>query len=388
MADDTTKNDFDKLLKNTRVPLPVPSEEGYIHACDKKYCFNATGNIMLVTTDQDTAKIEKQVRDVFNEVSVFFAGMTKAISEIKNPDFKNNNLLDEYYNLYHYDAIRQIIDRSGLFVQVNQTAVSHNVTSGGATFSKELLQGLLGLAVGPAGAVELEAFANTMISNVSKEGLKLGFKSETAHKEVGNIIFVCEYLLGMPLVTAIVLHIDSNKIKEHVEVGPCIKVDFESFNIEMHKDSYMFVLPKYIKKYAPDLMSGEFDPTYLKFVSSLKRSGGGLDTAFVSVNKTGETTPITSFEKGLNYDVLIRNLDESQKERINLKLGTSGLFDIDSVSPPADGGDTTTIKVKTKAAFKKPITEIQLALEIKDANGRVHESYTSDQAYSFTGDGN
>ena len=47
----------------------------------KGFVFNETGNIMMATTDMDSAEIEQSVRDVFAEVSVFFGAMTKALDQ-------------------------------------------------------------------------------------------------------------------------------------------------------------------------------------------------------------------------------------------------------------------------------------------------------------------
>ena len=47
----------------------------------KGFVFNETGNIMMATTDLTSDTIEQSVRDVFAEVSVFFAAMTKALEK-------------------------------------------------------------------------------------------------------------------------------------------------------------------------------------------------------------------------------------------------------------------------------------------------------------------
>ena len=89
----------------------------------KGFVFNETGNIMMATTDMTNTTIEKEVRDVFAEVSVFFGAMTKALDK-------------EGKSLYDYDALQKIIDSSGCFVHVNEEDVNHKSNSWGATFSK------------------------------------------------------------------------------------------------------------------------------------------------------------------------------------------------------------------------------------------------------------
>jgi len=209
----------------------------------KGFVFNETGNIMMATTDMTNTTIEKEVRDVFAEVSVFFGAMTKALDK-------------EGKSLYDYDALQKIIDSSGCFVHVNEEDVNHKSNSWGATFSKELLEGVLGLATGVGGL----AFAKAMVSSVGKEGLNIsGDKSHTS-KKASNIIFVCEYLLGMPVISAIVCTFDTEQNSQALSIGPCIKEHSTSTELTIHKDTYMFVTPSFIKQYSGDLLDGMNDP--------------------------------------------------------------------------------------------------------------------------------
>jgi hypothetical protein len=237
----------------------------------KGFVFNETGNIMMSTTDLTTQEIEKEVRDVFAEVSVFFAAMTKALEKnaaedmkgeetvmVKNADGTKHNQVKSYnYSLYDYAEIKKIIDNSGCFVQVNEEDVNHSTQSYGATFSKELLEAVLGLATGTG---EL-AFAKAMVSSVGKAGLKISARTNTDETRVANIIFVCEYLLGMPVVSAIVITADSKQDAFHVGT-PCVSVDHVHTDLTIHKDTYMFVTPKFIKRYSGDLISGINDPEF------------------------------------------------------------------------------------------------------------------------------
>jgi hypothetical protein len=211
----------------------------------KGFVFNETGNIMMATTDMTNSTIEKEVRDVFAEVSVFFGAMTKALDK-------------EGKSLYDYDALQKIIDESGCFVHVNEEDVTHKSNSWGATFSKELLEGVLGLATGTGGL----AFAKAMVSSVGQAGLTIsGDKSHTS-KKACNIIFVCEYLLGMPVISAIVCTLDTEENSQALTLGPCIKEHSQSTELTIHKDTYMFVTPAFIEQYSSDLVDGMNDPDF------------------------------------------------------------------------------------------------------------------------------
>lgn len=248
-------------------PLSLPQNNPYNVQAVKRYVFNETGNIMLATTDEQTDTIQQAVRDVFAEVSVFFGAMTKAISQTINPNGKPDADGNKpYYNLYNYDALQAVIDGSGYFVRVNEEDVSYTTSSWGANFSKELIEAVLGLATG-AGAL---SFATAMVNSMGKEGVSISGQSSSMHSKVANVIFVCEYLLGMPIVSAIVVTADSKTVSQTVKVGPCFKEQSSSTTMTVHKETFMFVTPAFIKQYAGDLSSIMNDPEYLKLIMELE----------------------------------------------------------------------------------------------------------------------
>ncbi len=252
----------DPVQKPSPSKLEIPQDASKNIELNKYYTFNETGNIMLATTVGASTEIEESVRKVFAEVSVFFAAMTKALSTTVNPDSKNG----EHYSLYNYDALEKIINGSGCFIRVTELDVTHTTSSWGATFSKELLQGLLGLATG-AGAL---GFASAMISAIGNEGLKIAGSSEAHSSRVGNIVFVCEYLLGMPSISAIVVYIDAKQQQHIFNAGPCLKTSSQSMTFVMHKDTYMFVTPTFIHEYAGDLNSINSDAAYGELVKNMQ----------------------------------------------------------------------------------------------------------------------
>jgi len=251
-----------KTFQPQPVKLIPPSSDAkkYNRQAVKEYVFNETGNILLSTTAIGSDKISKEVMDVFAEVSVFFAAMTKAMSTTINPDTKKP------YSIYDMDAIRGIIDGSGLFVQVSQEDVHFQHKGASSTFSKELVEGLLAL---PAGEGEL-VFADALVSSIGQEGFKISVNSSSSEKQVGTIIFVCEYLLGTPLISAVVSYADIKSNVKTFQAGPCVKGKTESSKLSLKKDTYLFVPPKFIRSYQDDLVSIETDVEYREFVDYLR----------------------------------------------------------------------------------------------------------------------
>ena len=241
-------------------PLQKAVNDPHNEEAKKYYIFNETGNIMISSTVDGSQPLSDVTQKIFAEVSVFFAGMTRAITTTKNP------ATGQPYSIYNYTALQNIIGGSGLFVHVTEEDVSYSTNSFGVDFSKELIESLLGLATG-AGEM---SFASAMMASIGKEGLRISGSSSTTESKVGNIVFVCEYLLGMPIVSAIVVYADCKQHVQQLQVGPCFKESSVTTNWIMHKDTYLFVTPTFIREYASDLDSIESDPNYVTLIHWLQ----------------------------------------------------------------------------------------------------------------------
>lgn len=94
---------------------------------------------MIATTETDSSNMDESSRRVFNEVSVFFAAMTRAITNTPRPGSNEN------YSIYNYEALAKVIGGSGCFIHCTQEDIKYTSSSFGANFSKELLSALLAL---------------------------------------------------------------------------------------------------------------------------------------------------------------------------------------------------------------------------------------------------
>lgn len=306
----------------------------------KYYTFNETGNIMLSSTADTTVPIQESVQKIFAEVAVFFAGMTKAISTTPSGR-KDKRGKDINYSIYNYQALERVIDGSGLFVHVNEEDVLYSSNKFGADFSKDLVESLLGLATG-AGEM---AFASAMVASIGKEGLKIGASSSTTDSRVGNIVFVCEHLLGMPIISAIVVYAHYHKVMQKVSIGPCFSESSVQIDWELHKDTYLFVPPSIIHEYAGDLDSIENDAKYQQLINWLK----------------GLVKP----RSGALQNILITSAGQNYTSAPNVKIA----------APPAGGTQAVAKSVITNGG----VTSIQI---VNPGSG-----YKKAPAISFTGGG-
>lgn len=237
----------------------------------KIFAVNATGNLFVASTlnggDNSNANITAEAQTAFGQVSVFFAAMTKAITETANPN--STETPKKPYSIYDHEALQMVINKSGLFVQVGQSDVTFTSTSWGVEFSVELVKAILGGFSGDLASIGKSLFS--LITSVGKEGIGISGNSKSTTSKVGSIIFICEYLLGAVSITPMVVYLDVKKSSQNLKVGPCFKEHSSSLKWELHKDTYMFVPPAFMSQ-AGTMNAAMTNPDFEELVKSLKAS--------------------------------------------------------------------------------------------------------------------
>lgn len=245
--------------KTNEVTTNTPVRSKHDIQANRYYVFNETGNICVATTS-DSGEVDEKVTQLFQEVAVFFAGMTRAITTTIN------KATNKPYTIYDYEALNNVISGSGLFVNVARENIRYESNQFGATFSKQLVEAVLGLATGE-GAL---SFASSLVASVGSNAIEISESNSSTNTHSAAIMFICECLLGMPSITAIVVSIDAKRFTESVDVGPCFSETETHTALRLRKESYLFVPPSYIKTCAENLDFAESNPQYLQLVSWLQ----------------------------------------------------------------------------------------------------------------------
>ncbi|MCG8637558.1 MAG: hypothetical protein MI863_27270 [Desulfobacterales bacterium] len=243
----------------------------------KQFAVNATGNLFIATTlnggDADTATISEEAEEAFGQVSVFFAAMTKAMSEAG-------------VSLYDHDAINKLVSASGLFVKVTESKVFFESSQWGLTFGNQLIQALFGLS---GNLASIGKSLMDMIAGMGKESITISSDTSGKKTKVGTIVFVCEYILGMISITPIVISVDAKDAAGTWKAGPCFKAQHQKNQINILKSVYLFVPPSFIKE-AAALNEAMSDPEFNNLVESMK-SVISVDTAAPEVSRSKPPKP-------------------------------------------------------------------------------------------------
>nr|Q76N59.1 RecName: Full=Zygote formation protein zyg1 [Dictyostelium mucoroides]BAC87708.1 zyg1 [Dictyostelium mucoroides]BAO57385.1 ZYG1 [Dictyostelium mucoroides] len=187
---------------------------------------NQTGNIFYSTT---TPELTLESKKLFNSVTVLFAAMTKALGE-------------KGLNLFNYEAVASLIQKSGYFVEVQKFQKNLSIKSGSLSIDTQIIQQLipgltsgasLDIAKGVLGALNGEFSASS-----SDEKVK-----------IAHLLFICEELFGAPSVT-VRLFYATKETHKTLTSSPCHKSSSVSFELNQEASTFLFVSPDTIAEFS------------------------------------------------------------------------------------------------------------------------------------------
>lgn len=234
---------FAKLFGRSKEKIEPKSKKLSYTPLKKYYSFNETGNVMVSTTREGTEVLNEELRKMFLDMSIFFAAMTKAIVTNGEGNDKSNSI-------YNSDAITKILDQSEFFVKVRSENITVSSSEVGDKMTKELTERILG-----------REFEEEKL-NFTKGLFQSMIQSKEDDNDAGSIFFICEYILGLPMVSAVVIQLDACEGKgtsllegktvenEFRHMGEILELTESSHTImrewEFDKNTYMFISPRSI----------------------------------------------------------------------------------------------------------------------------------------------
>lgn len=255
----------------------------------KQFVFNETGNIFVASTingdaagGQGNGSISPNALKAFEDVSVFYAAMTKAISTTIDPATQKS------YSLYNYAALEKVISNSGLFALVTQESVDYESSSWGASLSIGFIEALIGFAT----PMSLVSSFSSLIRSMGKEAITMGNQTKHSDAKVGTVVFVCEYLLGAVSISTLLVYADVTENYQAFQLGACFKEHSQNVTWHLNKDTYLFIPPSFIKE-ANSMNEAMANADYLALVETLK---GSLE-APVDASSPSSDTPSSSTPK-------------------------------------------------------------------------------------------
>jgi len=216
----------------------------------KYYTLNQTGNIMVSSTVSNEKDLSDDVKALFQKTIVFFGAWAAALEQKKK-------------SLYDYEAIATMINKSGFFVRVHEEDRTFESGSTSLTLDTAILGSVLSGVASMGGTTAL-SIAQTVIGSMGSQ-LKLAASSKQETKKIAHLLFVCENLMGMPILNVLLFN-TSAKQSETVTSSNCHKTVSTKVSMAYHQDTFMFVDPTYIDKFSTAFQS---NPDYDALIKRL-----------------------------------------------------------------------------------------------------------------------
>lgn len=196
------------------------------------FLINATGNIMLASTTPKQDEIDPDVRKLFQKTQVFFGAIAAALTK-KGKDFND------------YEALKAAILGLGFFFQIDSEERIFQYSSRELTLNTAIVQDVVGSIGGIGTSLRI---AQRIVESIGSQ-IKVANAQSESSKKIAHLMFVCENLLGLPVVTSSILYIDS---KEGQEVSQTNCSDYTQTTIKFryNRENFLFVDPTLIEQFS------------------------------------------------------------------------------------------------------------------------------------------
>jgi len=206
------------------------------------YTWNKTGNLYFSTTNAKFddkgmpiwSTLNDDVKKCFQEVCVFWASLTKALVKANK-------------SIFDHGCVDRAVRSSGLFDHMTKEKLRKVTDSFGLTFSKEVVGAMVGLGTGVP-------FAASLVNMLGNESVKVGQEYSNTDSKMCHVCFICEEIFDLPVISVMIISIDTEQVKRHVTAGPCLSYQRQWTTLTMEKDTYLFVQPESIELYSGRLL--------------------------------------------------------------------------------------------------------------------------------------
>lgn len=232
------------------------------------YTWNKTGNLYFSTTN---AKFDKDgmpvwstlnplVRKAFQEVCVFWAALTRA-------------LVSMHKSIYDFEVLERAIDSSGLFAHMTREESTKVSNQFGLSFSKDVVGAFLGLGTGVPFAQSLVSAIASDCKAADGNNIEISSDFSKAHSRMAHVVFVCEEIFELPIISVMLISVEAEQIKESIKVGPCFSQSEVHTTMDMIKDTYLFVQPESIEAYTGGMVAAMHNPKLAELTEMLRLGG-------------------------------------------------------------------------------------------------------------------
>ncbi|MES2807339.1 MAG: hypothetical protein V4619_01865 [Bacteroidota bacterium] len=219
----------------------------------KYYVISENKHVLVASTQPSGTDIPSDVKTLFASSAVFLTIVTAALAK-------------EGFKLEDREQVTKIFAKSQQTAHVGSYVTKFDYTSSEFSISTALLKVLVkGLSPG-VGALDM---AEDILA-IMGDNIKVAITNSQTTKKIAHVMFMAEYLMGLPLVTISVFWVIASDAS-FVTSSNCHSTSSQTIHSTISRDDYIFVDPKWIAEYGPGMVnSPDFNKIVDEFAKLLK----------------------------------------------------------------------------------------------------------------------
>ncbi len=219
----------------------------------KYYVISENKHVLVATTTPNATDIPVESKDLFFAASVLLSIVTAALA-------KDGKKLEDQ------ESVAKIFNKNQSTAHIGSYENNFEYSNSEFSISTALLKTLIkGLSPG-AGAIGI---AEEILS-IMGDSIKFALTNQQSSKKIAHVMFITEYLMGVPLVTISIFWLIASEAS-FVTTTNCHSTTSQTIKSRIKRDDFMFVDPAWIAKYGPGLVNTpEFDKIVDEFYKLLK----------------------------------------------------------------------------------------------------------------------
>lgn len=235
-----------KSLNGESSPLKFNSEE-----VKKYFAFNETGNVMVATTQKNLLETKTQLIQTFQKCIILYGAISKA-------------LINDGNKLTDYSGLKKLISNSSKFSLIKSDKRIFKSKERSLQLSTEIIRQLFGPLSSNVNALRIVKELITSLGN----DLRLTQKNSSNNREIGHLLFICEDLMGIPIVSLSLFRIIANESSDLLKVNCSSKISKE-ISFQYSQETFFFNDMDLINKYSNQFNLSE---DYTKLVEEYRNS--------------------------------------------------------------------------------------------------------------------
>jgi hypothetical protein len=216
---------------------------------------NETGNILVASHHDPSQKLPDCVEKMFLEAVSSLCLITRAVASTIDPETQRP------FSIYDQYALERVLAGHPLFVHMGQETKEYKIRRN-RDFIEKTSNDLFGVHNSHAVNKKMSVIYNSMI--VEAQDSRRRTKARTKGTRVGHLTLFCEDMMGVPVISAVLIHIDYDDSVKLTKQAKKSAWNLTTEMISFRKDTYLYHSPAFDREFGPTESLEELHKKLLK----------------------------------------------------------------------------------------------------------------------------